>query len=61
MMNMATFVLILMMLFSGQSPLAFFILKETSSSIEIFGAILILAGIYIASRFDRDKVLDQSS
>jgi drug/metabolite transporter (DMT)-like permease len=34
----------------GSTVLAFFLLQETPSALEIFGAILILSGIYVASR-----------
>jgi len=34
----------------GSTILAYFLLRETPASLKIFGAILILAGIYIASR-----------
>jgi drug/metabolite transporter (DMT)-like permease len=34
----------------GSTVLAFFLLQETPSILEIFGAILILSGIYVASR-----------
>jgi drug/metabolite transporter (DMT)-like permease len=34
----------------GSTVLAFFLLQETPSALEIFGAILILNGIYVASR-----------
>jgi drug/metabolite transporter (DMT)-like permease len=34
----------------GSTILAYFLLKETPSTLKLFGAILILAGIYLASR-----------
>lgn len=34
----------------GSAVLAYFLLQETPSALKIFGAILILAGIYVASR-----------
>jgi drug/metabolite transporter (DMT)-like permease len=36
----------------GSTILAYFILKESPSALEIFGAILILAGIYLASHYE---------
>ncbi|NMC12145.1 MAG: EamA family transporter, partial [Chloroflexi bacterium] len=38
----------------GSTILAYFVLQETPGGVKIFGAILILAGIYIASRSERD-------
>ncbi len=39
----------------GSTILAFFILHETPGGLKIFGAILILAGIYLASRSEKDQ------
>lgn len=36
----------------GSTILAYFILQESPSALEIFGAILILAGIYLASHYE---------
>lgn len=38
----------------GSTILAYFVLQETPGGVKIFGAILIFAGIYIASRSERD-------
>lgn len=40
----------------GSTILAYFILKEAPSVIELFGAILILAGIFLASRYERKHI-----
>jgi len=40
----------------GSTILAYFLLKETPSALKIFGAILILAGIYIASQSETRQV-----
>lgn len=40
----------------GSTILAYLILKETPSALELFGAILILAGIYLASHYERKHV-----
>lgn len=40
----------------GSTVLAYFILKEKPSAVELIGAILILAGIYLASRYERKHV-----
>ncbi len=45
----------------GSTMLAYLFLNETPSALEIFGAILILAGIYLASRYERKKILDQTA
>jgi len=39
----------------GSTVLAYILLKETPTAVEFFGAILILAGIYVASRGETDK------
>ncbi len=39
----------------GSTILAFLILNETPGGLKIFGAILILAGIYLASRSEKDQ------
>jgi drug/metabolite transporter (DMT)-like permease len=39
----------------GSTILAFIILNETPGGLKIFGAILILAGIYMASRSEKDQ------
>lgn len=41
----------------GATILAYFILQETPGGVKIFGAILILAGIYMASKSEKDKQL----
>jgi drug/metabolite transporter (DMT)-like permease len=40
----------------GSTILAYFLLKETPSALKIFGAILILVGIYVASQSDTRQV-----
>lgn len=40
----------------GSTILAYIILKETPSALELFGAILILAGIFLASRYERKHI-----
>ena len=39
----------------GSTVLAYVLLKETPTAVKIFGAILILAGIFVASRGETDK------
>lgn len=39
----------------GSTILAYFILQETPGGLKIFGAILILVGIYLASRSEKDR------
>ena len=43
----------------GSTILAYLILKESPTTIKIFGAILILAGIYVASLKQNAKVLEE--
>jgi len=38
----------------GSTVLAYIILKETPTVVKMFGAILILAGIYVASRSEKE-------
>lgn len=45
----------------GSTVLAFFLLRETPSALEIIGGVLILTGIYFASRQQEDETLAEAA